>query len=218
MAKKETPPPAEENIKAGSEAEGMGPPKKKGGKLKLVLMIVGAMAVGIGLAVGGMMFFGGGSTPPEPAAAEAEPVDGHPPVAGNTENPIQAPTNKAGSAPHPSEGDNEGDATAAGEVSVGPQNIEFKPFVVNLSGGGGKRYLKLSMSVEADTPELAAEISAKMHQFQDIILLLLSSLSYDDIATLDGKMRLRNQMLNRINTQLSSGKVRNIYFSEFVVQ
>ncbi len=34
----------------------------------------------------------------------------------------------------------------------------------------------------------------------------------------DAFVRLRNQMLNRINSQLARGKIKNIYFSEFVVQ
>ena len=211
MAKKEKNPPAEK-VNPGSEATGAEAPKKSG-KLKLIIIFVVALLLGVGLAVGAMKFIGGGSATLEHAAeadAEEEQIPESSP-ANNTDAPIQAPTNKAGNDGH---GGQEG---ASAVEQQGPHNIEFKSFVVNLSGPG-KRFLKLSMSVEADTQELADEINSKMHQFQDIILLLLSSLSYDDIATLDGKMRLRNQMLNRINTQLSGGKVRNIYFSEFVVQ
>jgi len=78
--------------------------------------------------------------------------------------------------------------------------------------------LKLTMSVEAESQELADEINAKMPMFRDTILLLLSSIQSDDVAGLDGKQRLKNQMINRINPNLNRGKIRNLYFSEIVVQ
>ena len=212
MAKKEkTPPPPADESKGGETAEAAAP-AKKGGKLKLIIIVVAAMAVGGGGAFAALKLLGGGSAPAqEELAAQADPA---PEPGSDTESAIKAPTNSVKKAEGtPAEGE-------GGEIvePQGPVNIEFKPFVVNLGDSGGKRFLKLTMSVEAETPELEQEINTKMPQFRDIILLLLSSLAYDDISTLDGKMRLRSQMLNRINTQLSAGKIKNIYFSEFVVQ
>ncbi len=216
--KKEKAPPAPTTAPAKeAAAEGTEAPKKKSGKLKLIIIVVAAMAIGGGGAFLGLKLLGGGSAPP--AEVQGETAAAAPAHGEDSEAPIEAPK-RAGSeaaAPAAHGGGGEGEGAAAAEMA-GPQNIEFKPFIANLGDGGGKRFLKLTMSVEAETLELAAEINQKMPQFRDLILMLLSSLSYDDISTLDGKMRLRNQMLNRINTQLSSGKVKNIYFSEFVVQ
>lgn len=208
------PPPAKEVVADEKDA-----PKKKGGPLKLIIIGVAAMVIGIGGTVAVMTLLGGGSAPP--AEVQDSAVEAAPAEAG--EAPIEAPRRADSEAAAPAASGEEGaggEGAGEGEAAapVGPQNIELKPFIANLGDGGGKRYLKLTMSVEAETPELAAEINQKMPQFRDLILMLLSSLSYDDISSLDGKMRLRNQMLNRLNTQLSSGKVKNIYFSEFVVQ
>ena len=204
MAKKNT--PVEEDAKSGAGDGGQAAAPKKGGKMKLIIIVVLALVVGVGGGMAAMMFMGGGSKPEVTAESPAPGADSEAPV----EKPAAADHGAApGAGP---------EAGLDGLEPAGPQNIEFKSFVVNLNDSGGKRFLKLTMSVEAETTELADEINRKMPQFRDLILLLLSSLSYDDIATLDGKMRLRNQMLNRINTQLSSGKVKNIYFSEFVVQ
>ena len=211
MAKQEKNPPVEEDVKEG-DSSGAEAPKKKSSKLKLILVVVLAMAVGGGGAVVAMKVLGGSSQTEAPIE-EAEKSET--PAGSDTDAPIEAPKRGGDSS---STSAPAADGEAPTEEAAGPQNIEFKPFIVNLNDAGGKRFLKLSMSVEADTPDLATEINSKMPLFQDTILLLLSSLSYDDIATLDGKMRLRNQMLNRINTQLTSGKVKNIYFSEFVVQ
>ncbi len=215
MAKKEKgPAPAEEPKGEGQAAEAAAP--KKGLPLKLILIVVLAMVVG-GVGAFAAMKFLGGSTPPPAAESEAAAPPPAPAAdSGGGEAPIKAPERKGGGETTGGHGGAEGEAAAP--EAAGPLNIEFKPFIVNLNDSGGKRFLKLTMSVEAEGQALADEINAKMPQFRDIILLLLSSMSYDDISTLDGKMRLRQQMLNRLNTQLSAGKVKNIYFSEFVVQ
>lgn len=194
MAKNEKKPAPPEAESKGDGGSAEAPAPKKGSPLKLILIVVLAVLVGVGGTVVALKFLGGGSTPSETTPAEET---------ASAENDA------------PAEASGEGGAEAE---ALGPQNIEFKPFIVNLNDSGGKRYLKLTMSVEVETEALGQEINSKMPMFRDTILLLLSSLSYDDISTLDGKMRLRNQMLNRINTQLSSGKIKNIYFAEFVVQ
>ncbi|MDR1922296.1 MAG: flagellar basal body-associated FliL family protein [Candidatus Adiutrix sp.] len=214
MAKKEKSRPApEETAESGGEEAVT---EKKGSKLKLIIIVALAMAVGGGGAFAAMKFLGGGAEVASEAAAGGASA-GAAAHGEEEEPPIEAPKSKTSGSSH-SGGEAGSTEGGGGEEALGPQNIEFKPFVVNLNDGSGRRFLKMTMSLEAETPELANEINTKMPQFRDTILLLLSSLSYDDIATLDGKMRLRNQMLNRINIQLTSGKIRNIYFSEFVVQ
>lgn len=213
MAKSEKAPVEETKVEA-EKSEAAAPAPKGGGKMKLIIIVVAALVVGLGGGIAAMKFMGGSTPPPETEAASTEtPEDPDNPP------PIEAPR-RAGSenAPPPTQGASGAEGDPAAAESLGPVNIEFKPFIVNLNDSGGKRFLKLTMSIEAETEALATEINTKMPQFRDVILLLLSSLSYDDIATLDGKMRLRNQMLNRINTQLTTGKIRNVYFSEFVVQ
>ncbi|MGL4208771.1 MAG: flagellar basal body-associated FliL family protein, partial [Candidatus Adiutrix sp.] len=203
---------------AAAIAEAESPPTKKGGKLILIIIAVAAMVIGGGGAFVAMKLLGG-SPPAEVQSTQGEPHGETVPLGQESaEMVIEAPRKSGSNAQAPSDAHAPAAPLAEGEEMLGPENIEFKPFVVNLNDVGGRRFLKLSMSMEADTPELVDEINRKMPQFRDTILLLLSSLSHDDIATLDGKMRLRNQMLNRINTQLVSGKIKNIYFSEFVVQ
>lgn len=210
MAKQSKNPPVDEELKNG-EGGGEAPaPTKKGGKLKLIIIVVLALVIGVGGGLVGAKFFLGGKEPAE-VTAEGEAAKAEAPAEGEKKPAAEGEHKK------PAGEGGEGEKLE-GLDPAGPQNIEFKPFVVNLNDAAGKRFLKLTMSVEADTPELAAEINTKMAQFRDIILLLLSSLSYEDISTVDGKMRLRNQMLNRININLTSGKIKNIYFSEFVAQ
>ncbi|MEW6379314.1 MAG: flagellar basal body-associated FliL family protein [bacterium] len=96
--------------------------------------------------------------------------------------------------------------------------LDLNTFIVNLMGDSGRRYLKATIKLELSTELLKEEITQKMPEIQDNMLVLLSSKSYDDIADVSGKIRLRAEIMNRINTVLTSGEVRKVYFTEFVIQ
>ncbi len=94
----------------------------------------------------------------------------------------------------------------------------MKPFIVNLAEAAGKRYLKLTIDLELTDKEVQGEINARMPPIQDSLLILLSSKSFSDISTVEGKMRLRMEIIGRINNFLVRGRVKNVYFTEFVIQ
>ena len=94
----------------------------------------------------------------------------------------------------------------------------MKPFIVNLAEAAGKRYLKITLDLELTNKEVQAEINSRMAPIQDSLLILLSSKSFSDISTVEGKMRLRLEIIGRINNFLVQGRVKNAYFTEFVVQ
>ena len=94
----------------------------------------------------------------------------------------------------------------------------LEPFVVNLADSSGKRFLKTTMELELSDEALAEEIKARLPQIKDSILLLLSSKNFNDIYTVHGKIKLREEIIIRVNTFLKHGRVRNVYFTEFVIQ
>ncbi len=96
--------------------------------------------------------------------------------------------------------------------------LPLEPFVVNLADPGGKRYLKTKIELELAAGTLQDELSTRMPQLRDTILLQLSSKTMEDIQNIDGKIALRNELIMRINQILTKGKIRNLYFTEFVVQ
>jgi flagellar FliL protein len=48
--------------------------------------------------------------------------------------------------------------------------------------------------------------------------MILPTKKYGEISTTDGKVALREQLKEKINTLLAMESVTNIYFTEFVVQ
>jgi flagellar FliL protein len=91
-------------------------------------------------------------------------------------------------------------------------------FVVNLNDPGGKRYLKTNIELEYVGDAVGEELGRRLPQLRDVVLLLLSSKSLDEIQTVDGKIALRQELIQRINQILTSGKIRNLYFTQFVIQ
>ena len=103
-------------------------------------------------------------------------------------------------------------------AAAGGQLVTLDSFVVNLSDPMGRRYLKTTMDVEVADAAAAAELTAAMPKVKDTLLLLLSSKSFEEISSMDRKIELKNQIVDRLNLILGKGKVRNVYFTEFVVQ
>ena len=100
---------------------------------------------------------------------------------------------------------------------VGPIHA-FETFIVNLSSEEGERYLKLTVNIEVDNPKVLQEVTKRVPQLRDAIIILLSSKSLKDLDYTDGKAKLKREILARINSFLSSGKAKRVYFTEFVVQ
>lgn len=91
-------------------------------------------------------------------------------------------------------------------------------FIVNLNEPQGRRYLKVKIALEMNREKLKSEMDQRLPQLRDGILTLLSSKSYKDIADYSGKYQLREEILNMINGYLKTGKIKNVYFTQFIVQ
>ena len=95
--------------------------------------------------------------------------------------------------------------------------MQLDPFVVNLSGNAN-RYLKVVVVLQLSTPELADEVSNRSPQIKDSVITVLSSKSAEEILTVQGKYDLKVDLIRRINANLTIGVVRELFFTQFVVQ
>lgn len=100
---------------------------------------------------------------------------------------------------------------------VGPM-VSIDTFIVNIIDDEESRYLKASITIEVNTPETAMEVSERMPQIKDAILLLVGNKTFSELQDLQGKIQLRAELINRLNGILLNGKVKRIYFTDFVVQ
>ena len=102
-------------------------------------------------------------------------------------------------------------------IEVGAM-FDMDPFVVNLNEAGGKRYLKSKIEIEFVGDNVRLEMDQRLPQLRDVILLHLSSKTLDEIRSVDGKIELKNALIKRINQVMKLGKIRNLYFTQFVIQ
>jgi len=98
------------------------------------------------------------------------------------------------------------------------QTFPLDKFVVNLNDPEGKRFLHTTIELESSAHGFAEELNSKMPQIKDAILIVLSSKSLSDVQGIDGKLSLRKELIAEINKIMSITKIRNLYFTEFVIQ
>lgn len=111
---------------------------------------------------------------------------------------------------------------AAGPDTSGPPAERFvmplEPFLVNLADREARRYLKIKVELEVDQEKTAGELKKSLPLIRDALILLLSSKTYADISTAEGKGHLKSEILQRLAALPGGRKVTNVYFTEFVAQ
>ncbi len=95
---------------------------------------------------------------------------------------------------------------------------ELDPFIVNLADTPDLRYLKLTIKLDLLRPRYVEDVAKRVPQIRDALLILLSSKDSNSIRTIEGKMELRDEILQRINGVFEESKVRTAYFTDFVTQ
>ncbi|MBF0273722.1 MAG: flagellar basal body-associated FliL family protein [Nitrospinae bacterium] len=97
--------------------------------------------------------------------------------------------------------------------------VAMDPMIINLADTGGRRYLKITMEFEVVGAENEAEFKLKLPKIIDSILTLLSSKTFDDVYSVKGKYKLREEILVRVrNKMINKDSVRSVYFTSFVIQ
>jgi flagellar FliL protein len=162
--------------------------KKSGGNMVLILIVVLLVVLLIG---GGLAAFFLMGSSDQPASQQ------------NTQT---APAKRKGSSKRSTD-----------YLTVGPM-YPMDQFIVNLLSEGGSKYLKVSLDIELSVPELSAEMDLKKAVVRDIIIRVMSSKTFEEVSTMKGKDRLKDEIVGKINDILTDGQVKNIFFTDFVVQ
>lgn len=162
-------------------------------KKKMVLIIVIALLV--------VLLLGGGAAAFFLLGAKEEPVT---PSESATQSQSAKPATKKSK-------------KSTDHLAIGPM-FPMAQFVVNLLSESGNRYLKVVVDLELSDVKLTVEMNNKKSLVRDIIIRTLSSKTFEEISTLKGKDKLKDEVLEKINENLSDGYVKNVFFTDFVVQ
>jgi flagellar protein FliL len=104
------------------------------------------------------------------------------------------------------------------QVATPGAMFDLDPFIVNLADTPDVRYLKITIKLEVDNEAVSTDLSARVPQVRDAVLVLLSSKDVNAVRTTQGKFQLRDEITQRINGLLPKPGVRSVYFTDFVVQ
>jgi flagellar FliL protein len=74
------------------------------------------------------------------------------------------------------------------------------------------------MDLELQSETLNEEMEKRLPQIRNMILMTLPSRRFQDIQSTEGKIALRNELMEKLNSLLKRNAIINIYFTEFVVQ
>lgn len=186
-----------ENTSASAPASGGG-----GSKLVMILTLVNLVVC---LGMGGVLFIAFKNEKNKPQVSDIEAgaaVEEH---AG------------AGS------GDKKADAHGAGDSKKAPSDfgkmMQLEQFTVNLSspGGAAQKFVRVAISVEVPNAEVESEVTSKMPQVRNAIIDLFNSKRANDLATAEGREFLKEEIRSALNSFMTTGKVKGVYFTNFAV-
>lgn len=105
-------------------------------------------------------------------------------------------------------------------VNATPITYNLDTYIVNLMGktGMSKKYLKVGIMLGIGSEEQKPGIDQYKPLINDSVLILLSSKTYNELGTVEGKIQLKQELIMRMNQVMGAPMVKKIYFTEFVVQ
>jgi len=99
------------------------------------------------------------------------------------------------------------------------QNIFLiKDIIVNPAGTNGTRFLLTTVGVEVSTPEAQQELEKKEVQVRDLLNSILTSKGLTELVSTEQRELLRGEISKKIGEMLRTGKLKNVYFSKFIIQ
>jgi len=95
---------------------------------------------------------------------------------------------------------------------------EMDTFMVNLADQGGKRFLKTTIKLKVNSPNVVEECKLRTFEIRDLVLMLLTSKESEEVIRSEDKMALKKQIMETLNRMLRKGQALDVYFTEFLVQ
>ncbi|MGD8991742.1 MAG: flagellar basal body-associated FliL family protein [Desulfobacterales bacterium] len=96
--------------------------------------------------------------------------------------------------------------------------FSLETFIVNLADVERSRYLRVTMDLELAESADTDKLNDRLPQVRDRILMILPSKTFEEIASVEGKTALRDEIIGKLNSLFPKEMVTNIFFTEFVVQ
>lgn len=107
---------------------------------------------------------------------------------------------------------------AEAEVVVAPVFYDLPDFLVNLSGEAPQHFLKMKVTLQIVNAEAALKLDAELPRVLDSFQVFLRELRPTDVEGSAGMLRVKEELLRRINLAVQPPLVTDILFREVIVQ
>jgi flagellar basal body-associated protein FliL len=102
------------------------------------------------------------------------------------------------------------------------QIVKLEGFTVNLADPEASHFLRLTIALEVDhlpdAEKEKVEAALPIARIRDVILSVLTAAKADVLLTPEGKNQLKKSVLESLRTGVPEITIRDIYFTEFLVQ
>ncbi|PID81071.1 hypothetical protein CSB20_04340 [bacterium DOLZORAL124_64_63] len=111
---------------------------------------------------------------------------------------------------------------------IGP-TFAMNPFIVNLGDPKLTKYLRVTIHLEMDLARadkkgeesesrVRDELERRLPQIRDALLTIFSSKESAMLRSVEGKEIVRQEIKEEVNKRLARGSIKNVFFSDFVIQ
>ncbi len=100
---------------------------------------------------------------------------------------------------------------------IGPM-IDLQEFVVNIISEDGTHFLRTALTLELTNDIVLEEATQRMPQIRNAVLLLITNKTFEELRDLHGKKQVTAEIKSKINSFLTTGQVRNVFLTDFVIQ
>ena len=97
--------------------------------------------------------------------------------------------------------------------------VALGDFTTNMAmNGNSGKFMKTKVNVRTTGEEVSEELIERNVLVRDAVIRTLSQKRFDDIASMAGKQRLKDQISEEINAIVTKGSIEEVYFTEFIIQ
>tara|TARA_B100000676_G_C17786951_1_gene684947 strand:- start:110 stop:580 length:471 start_codon:yes stop_codon:yes gene_type:complete len=108
---------------------------------------------------------------------------------------------------------------ASGQTFKPINSYKMKRVIVNLPSRSKKlRFLEITTEIVPFKDDQVAEIEKNKHIVRDTFLDIAGEMSPEELNSLTGKLLLESRIKNRLNKEMGSKIIQELYFTKFVVQ
>lgn len=96
--------------------------------------------------------------------------------------------------------------------------VDMDNITVNLADTDQSRFLRVKMKLEVNGKQGEKLVKMNSAQIKDLVITILSSKTFDDVRTPQGKFALKEELAYRINQLIGGHPINDVYFTDFVAQ